>query len=228
MVEQVLDARIPVEVVVYDPQIREHERGAHVLDQAQRAGVRLVPALPRVIAACSQVKTPQGLVAVAEAPRSSLAAVLEHPEPLLVVADRLQDPGNLGTIIRIADAAGATAVGVTPGTVDPYHSKVLRATMGSIFHLPIVQLDPPTAIALFRAHGVRILVADPMGSQDYTDADYRPPVAIVLGNEGEGPAPPWVEAATARVRIPLYGRAESLNVAVAAGVLLYEVRRRTS
>ena len=173
------------------------------------------------------MKTPQGLLAVVKEPQATLAAVLTEPGLLLIVADRLRDPGNLGTLIRLADAAGATAVVVTAGSVDPYNPKVVRATMGSIFHLPVTLVTSPAAISALHARGVRVLAADQEGTADYTEADYRPPVALVVGNEGEGLDAQWAAAAIARVRIPLYGRADSLNVAVAAGILLYEARRRS-
>ncbi len=225
MLEEVLDAGVAVDVLLYDPTLRDHARATRVLERARTAGIRLIPAHPRVIAACSQVKTPQGMIAVVHEPRVDLASVLGARQLLLVVADRLQDPGNLGSLIRIADAAGATAVAVTAGSVDPYHAKVVRATAGSLFHLPVIPVIPEAAIPLLLTHRVRIFAADQAGTVDYTEVDYRPPVALVVGNEGEGLDQQWIAAATATIRIPHYGRADSLNVAVAAGILLYEAQR---
>lgn len=224
MVEELLSSGLRVELLVHDASI-SGARAQELLDRARAAGVRLLPASPNVIEASSTVETPQGVIAVAELPRSSSDDLLARPDVLLVVADRIQDPGNLGTIIRIADAAGATGVVVTSGSVDPFNPKALRATMGSIFHLPVVELDADVVRGRLAAAGVRVLVADQAGAIDYSEADYRPPVAIVLGNEGQGPDARWQQAGEARVKIPLYGRAESLNVAVAAGLLLYEARR---
>lgn len=226
MLEAVLDARAPVEVLMYDPRALAGPRGEVILDRVRAQGARLVTAAPHVVAACSQVETSQGVLAIVEPPHAALSDVLNADGLILAVADRLQDPGNLGTIIRIADAAGATAVLVTHGTVDPYNPKAVRATMGSLFHLPVVIAAPGEAIVLLRQRGARILVADPSGTTAYDEADYRAPIAIVLGNEGEGPDPGWRTAADATVRIPVYGRAESLNVAVAAALLLYEVKRQ--
>jgi TrmH family RNA methyltransferase len=224
MVEELFSSGLRVELLMYDPTLTG-DRAQELLDRARAAGVQLIPASRNVIEAGSTVEAPQGVIAVAELPRPTSDGLLERPDLLLVVADRIQDPGNLGTIIRIADAAGVTGVVVTSGSVDPYNSKALRATMGSLFHLPVVQLDVERAQARLGAAGVRVLVADQTGAVDYTEADYHPPVAIVLGNEGQGPDDRWQQAAGARIRIPLYGRAESLNVAVAAGLLLYEARR---
>lgn len=226
MIEEVLAAGVPIDVLLYDTAIGTHPRAAAVLAAARQRGVQFVPASSRVVVACSQVETPQGMVAVVARPVAALANVVGRPDQLTVVADRIQDPGNLGAMIRIADAAGATAVIVTQGSVDPTNPKAVRATMGSLFHLPVVEAAAEEAIATLGAHRVRILVADQEGAVEYTAASYRRPVALVLGNEGEGVDAPWRKVAEAVVRIPLYGRAESLNVVVAAGLLLYEANRR--
>lgn len=225
MIEDAFEAGVPADLLLYDPGLVRQPRAATILTRARERGVKLITASPHVIKACSQVETPQGMIAVVEKPHAALSDVISRRDLLLLVADRVQDPGNLGTIIRIADAAGATAVAVTHGSVDPYNPKAARATMGSLFHLPVVDAKTDEAIAVLQAAGVRILVAIPTGAIVYTDADYRPPLSIVLGSEGEGPDAAWIEAANETVRIPLYGRAESLNVAVAAGLVLYEVRR---
>ncbi|HXF82829.1 MAG TPA: RNA methyltransferase [bacterium] len=227
LVEDVLDARVPLELLLYDPAASKRDaRLGALVARAAAAGVRLIEAAPHVIAAASQVDTPQGVLAVVEIPRPAPAPLLDHPDLLLVVADRIHDPGNLGTLIRVADAAGATGVAATRGTVDPYNPKAVRASMGSVFHLPVVMVERNALLQELDARGIRILVADPRGAVDYTAAPYTPPLAIVLGGEAEGAHPAWREAAVAAVRIPLYGRAESLNVASAAALLLYEARRR--
>jgi TrmH family RNA methyltransferase len=190
--------------------------------------VKLYPASAHVVAACSQVETPQGVVAIARRPAASLPDLARTPSAMLVVADRIQDPGNLGTIIRIADAAGASGVIAVAGTVDAFNPKAVRATMGSVFHLPVVEAAAEDVLDVLRAQRIRLLVADQRGAVDFLDADYRRPCAIVLGNEGQGVDPRWIEHAAATVRIPMYGRAESLNVAVAAALLLYEARRKTA
>lgn len=225
MLEEVLASGLRMDLLLYDTDVECEPRAGAILSAARERGVRLVPASSRVVAACSSVETPQGLVGIVEKPDAAFSSLL-HARALLVVADRIQDPGNLGTIIRISDAAGATGVVVISGSADPYNSKALRATMGSIFHVSVVEAHPAEARAAMEASGVRRLVADQTGAVDYADADYRPPVAIVLGNEGQGPDPMWASGAATTVRIPLYGRAESLNVAVAAGLLLYEARRK--
>lgn len=226
LVEEALAAGVRAELLLYDPDAqRENSRIKDLLESASAQGIRTIEAASHVIEAASEVETPQGVIAVLEIPRHDLGRVLETHDLLLVVVDRIQDPGNLGTIIRVADAAGASAVTVTRGTVDPQNPKTVRATMGSLFHLPVVEVDAASLAAELKRRGVRIVVADQHGALEYTSVSLRRPLALVLGNEATGADPLWREAAEAVVRIPIYGRAESLNVAIAGALLLYEARR---
>lgn len=226
LVQEAQTAHVPMELLLYDPEAAGKDpRMAAIVARATAAGVRIVAASARVLAACSTLETPPGLLAVVAIPTADLFGVLGRPDLLLAVADGIQDPGNLGTIIRVADAAGASAVAVVRGSVDPYHPKTVRATMGSLFHLPVAEADRDDLAEGLRRRGVRILVADQRGVADYAAASYRRPLALVLGAEAAGVHPLWQEAAEASLRIPLYGRAESLNVAIAAALLLYEARR---
>ena len=223
LIDEALSAGITVEtaLVAADPP----PRVAALVTRLRASGARIHEATPRVVQAASQVETAQGIVAVARRPQPSDEAVLAQPDLLLLVADRIQDPGNIGTMVRTAVAAGATAVAVTDRTIDPFLPKVLRATAGAAFRIPILSIDGTVLRAALAAGGVRIVVADPRGTIDYTEAHVDPPVAIVVGNEASGPDPAWMDSGV-RVRIPLRGPVESLNVAVAAALLLYEVRRR--
>jgi len=226
LVEEALAAGVRAELLLYDADAQgEHPRIKDLLQRASALGVRTIETARHVIEAASEVETPQGVIAVLEIPRHDLARVLDIPDLLLVIVDRIQDPGNLGTIIRVADAAGASAVAVTRGSVDPHNPKSVRATMGSLFHLPVVEVDAASLAAELTRRGVRILVADQQGALEYTSVSLRRPLALVLGSEAIGADPLWREAAEAVVRIPMYGRAESLNVAIAGALLLYEARR---
>lgn len=198
---------------------------AETVARLRAAGIRLHEASPRVVQAAGTVASSQGLIALGRRPRPADAALLGAPGLVLLVADGIQDPGNLGTMVRTALAAGATAVAVTPGTVDVFHPKVLRATAGALFRIPILEMEGAALRAALAAHGVGILVADPRASKDYTTVPIPPAVAVVIGQETAGPDPAWASMGTP-LRIPLVGAVESLNAAVAAGVLLYEVTRR--
>jgi RNA methyltransferase, TrmH family len=172
----------------------------------------------------------QGVLVVA---RSRLIAPEEMlrgaKNPLLLVADRIQDPGNLGTILRVGEAAGIAGLLIAPGTVDPYHTRSARASSGSILRVPVGRvLSPEPFAAWCRTCGIRILVAVPAGGISCGGADLSGPTALVLGNEGEGVAPAWIAAADDRVTVPLAGTGRSLNVALAAAILLYEATRQRS
>lgn len=209
-------------LVVEDPQ---HPRLGALVAAARARDIPVVPVAAHVLAAISEVETPQGVVAVIRRPPPAADPIPVHPDLLLLVVDRVQDPGNLGTMLRTADAAGATAVVLLPGTVDPYNPKSLRASMGALFHLPVLEWPVHRLRPFLRERGMRLLAADVAGAVDYRAADYRRPLALAVGNEGEGVEPELLAAADAVVRIPISGRAESLNVAVAAALLLYEAGR---
>ncbi len=222
--EEALRAEVPVEqlLVAAEP---ETPRLAAVLSAARGRGIPIVDVAAHVLAAVSEVETPQGVVAVVRRPPAALEPLLARPDLLLLLVDRVQDPGNLGTMIRTADAAGASAVVLLPGTVDPQNAKVVRATMGSLFHLPVVEWPGERVRAALRERGVRLVATDAAGAVDFRDADYRRPLAIAVGNEGEGLSPEWRAVADVVVRIPIAGAAESLNVAVAAALVLYAAGR---
>jgi len=176
-----------------------------------------------------ETKTPQGILTVAAMPkwkRDDLFRAEGEP-PLIVVADRIQDPGNLGTIIRTAEAAGASGVVLSRDAADLFAPKTVRATMGSVFRVPVItEPDLPAYLAELKLRGIRTFAAYLEGSLAYTSCDYRGGAAFLIGNEGQGLDAGLAEAADERIRIPMEGRIESLNAAVAASVLLYEAHRQ--
>lgn len=189
-------------------------------------GVPLTLVSERLFSQLVTTESPEGVVAVARLPEES-----ELPEPtgtaFYVVADALQDPGNLGTIIRTADAVGATAVLVGPGTVDPYSPKVVRATMGSLFHLPVLVRPALYGdLAKLKAQGVSLFATALRTDRSVYDLDLAGPLAWMVGNEGSGLTPEAVALATEAVSLPMPGQAESLNASVATAVCLYETLRQ--
>jgi RNA methyltransferase, TrmH family len=199
-----------------------------------------------VLAAMTDTVTPQGLVAVCPTTTSTLDDVLATRPRLVAVLDRVRDPGNAGTVLRAADAAGADAVVLTEGSVDPFNPKCVRSTAGSLFHLPVVVGVPlADAVAALQRNGSTVLAADGEGDLDLDDladaaalgavagsaggpaagVDLRRPTAWVFGNEAAGLDAAGRALADAVVRVPLHGRAESLNLATAAVVCLYASAR---
>lgn len=187
-------------------------------ERAQR-----VPA--SVIAAMSEASTPQGVVAIARLPHQPLDDI-SGPVALVAIAVDVRDPGNLGTMIRTADAAGANAFIAANSCVDPYSPKVVRAAVGSHWHLPLVcEITVGEAIAWSSSQGLQVLAADGNGDRTLDSINLAAPTAWLLGNEAWGLPADVVAAADASVGVPIYGQAESLNVAVAAAVLLYASAR---
>lgn len=175
----------------------------------------------------SETVSPQGIIAVAKQIEISLTDIILGENPLVVVLNGLQDPGNLGTIIRSSAAAGVTAVLLTRGTVDLYNPKVIRSTMGSLFQVPIVNgLDDDEAVRWLNHHSINIIVADLDSEEYYYSIDLKKPLALVIGNENRGPNDIWKMAAYKKIKIPILGFTESLNASVAAGIILYDAVRQ--
>ena len=192
--------------------------GSHAQEaqQAARMGRRVVSVAPHVMAAICDCKTPQGIAAVA-----SLPPVADIGGGFVVALDDVQDPQNVGTIIRTADAAGCAGVVLSPGCADCYSPKAVRASMGSLFHLPVRCEALVPFAERFLQHGGSLACADVQGSEAFAlDAAKT---CLVIGNESRGASDALLEIATHRVRIPMRGRAQSLNAAVAAGILIYKI-----
>jgi len=197
------------------------QRHADLVESARAARVRLHDADEAVLAAMSDTEAPQGLLAVVEDRPVGLEAVLAGRPRLLVLLTEVQDPGNAGTVIRGADAFGADAVLVSRGSVDVLSPKVVRSTVGSLFHLPVVTgLDTEATLDALAAHGIRTLAADGTGTTLLPDADLTGPHAWVMGNEARGLAPDVRDRCADVVRVPIHERVESLNLAMAATVCL--------
>jgi TrmH family RNA methyltransferase len=202
------------------------DRHPDLVAAAAEAGARISPVTDRAAVVLSDTVTPQGLVAVCDLLDVPVADALgAHPSLVAVCAD-IADPGNAGTVIRVADAAGADAVLLAGDTVDPHNGKAVRASTGSVFHLPLARdRDANAVLDACRAVGLTVLVADAAGELDLhepaCDAVLAGPVAWVLGGEAHGVPAAVAERADHRVRVPILGKAESLNLATAAAICLY-------
>ena len=202
------------------------ERHTDLRDGARDAGIEVEFATEAVIESMADTVTPQGVVAVARQTPTSVRDIFSASPRLIAICEEVRDPGNLGTIIRAADAAGADGVVLTGRTVDPYNPKVVRATTGSLFHVPLA-VGGELESVVQRAHdaGLQVLAAD-VGGDDLlvarTEGVLAGPTAWVFGNEARGLDEASVALADRALRLPIFGRAESLNLATAASVCLYE------
>ncbi|MFD9485479.1 TrmH family RNA methyltransferase [Streptomyces sp. NPDC059991] len=206
------------------------ERYADIVDAARDAGARVHYADDEVLAEVSQTVTPQGLVGVCRFLDSPFEEILKARPKLVAVLAHVRDPGNAGTVLRCADAAGADAVVLTDASVDLYNPKSVRASVGSLFHLPVaVGVPVEQAVQGLRDAGVRILAADGAGEDDLDDeldaGTMGGPTAWIFGNEAWGLPEETRALADAVVRVPIHGKAESLNLATAAAVCLYASAR---
>ncbi|ATA60930.1 tRNA-rRNA methyltransferase [Geobacillus stearothermophilus] len=211
LVEEAVKSRAPLVELMVD------ERTA--IPPGWDVSVPVVIVTEAVMKAISSTETPQGIAAVCR----KLPAELEGVKIALLI-DAVQDPGNLGTMIRTADAAGIDAVILGEGCADVYNPKVVRATQGSLFHLPVVKGDLAQWIARFKEQGIPVYGTALENAVDYRTVPPSSSFALLVGNEGSGVRREWLEMTTETIYIPIYGQAESLNVAVAAGILLYSLQ----
>ena len=187
-------------------------------------GVELIRLASDVFSSAVETQSPQGIAALLVPPVGDVEGMLIGT-PLILIAVGMQDPGNLGTLIRSAEAFGATGVLTTPGTVSPWNNKCVRASSGSIFRVPLA-LATPEVLKRLELAVVRLFAAMKDDAQPIEHADLTTPCAFLIGNEGAGLAENWVAMADTRVTIPCPGRVESLNAAVAGSLLLYEAARQ--
>ncbi|HLF26800.1 MAG TPA: RNA methyltransferase [Anaerolineae bacterium] len=212
----------PVEVFYCEEQFEGTEARA-LLKRFRQTGAELVPVSPNVMQTLSERDTPQGLVATFALFETSLDEIRLTGRELVLVLDRLQDPGNTGTLIRTADAVGAAAVILIEPCVDPFDLKTVRGSMGSLFNVPLARTtDLPALFDWLRQSGLRRVGADAQSGAEWGQGVLDGGVALVLGNEARGLSDDVRGHIDAWARLPIAGKAESLNVAVAGGVLMYE------
>lgn len=220
----------PRERIVQVLMTADYEREHPETDAAIPADVPVLRNMEKGrFASLCDTKSPQGILTVIRRQdddiRSVFAKKTEHP--FYVVLENLQDPGNAGTIIRTAEAAGVDAVFLTKGSVDLYSPKTIRSTMGSIYRVPHFYTDDLNVLfSHFHEKNVKTYAAHLRGDRAYTDCDFRGGTALIIGNEGNGITDGTADAADVLMKIPMSGQVESLNAAMAAGILMYEVKRQ--
>jgi TrmH family RNA methyltransferase len=222
LVEEALTAKWQARLCLYDPEL--NERGLALVEELRETGVEMLEAASHVIAAASDTQTPQGILLVLDLTPLPLP---ESPDFILVL-DQLRDPGNAGTLLRTAAAAGVNAVLFSTGSVDAFSPKVLRSGMGAHFRLPVHAMPVGEIITFCRESNLRIMLAEANKGTPYHAADLKAPLALVVGSEAHGPGEEFHSAADGYLHIPMPGESESLNAAIAASVLLFEAVRQRS
>jgi TrmH family RNA methyltransferase len=221
-----LDAGVVIdEVFVHDASLAGADARA-VLDAIRDKGIPIQRVSEPVLTSLAFGERAEGLVAVARIPSSALDELKLPAEPLIVVLERVEKPGNVGAVLRTADGAGADAVIAASPRTDLFNPNVIRASAGTVFTVPLAAASTDEVVGWLKERGIAVIAARVDATVPYTDADLRGPVAIVLGAEVDGLTDAWAGADTLPVRLPMHGVADSLNVSVSAAVLLYEARRQ--
>ncbi|MHB8900916.1 MAG: TrmH family RNA methyltransferase [Thermoguttaceae bacterium] len=227
-IERAIAAGVVPGELVYCESLCRQPPARQLLGQAEQAGAELIEVSPQVFEKLAFGARAEGVLAVASPPQTSLANLSPGEKALVVVLEGVEKPGNLGAVIRSADAAGAGAVIVADGRTDLFNPNAIRASLGTIFTVPLAEASIAETLSWLRAGGFSIFAARVDGSVVFTQADFTGPSAIVLGSEAEGLTAAWSAEGIQAIRLPMLGLADSLNVSVTAAVILYEaLRQRT-
>ena len=217
-----------IERLVYAPDLLTSDFGLRLLDEQSRRGIPLTALSSDLFANVAGKDNPQGLLALVHQRRLPLDYLKPERSFLAAACVSPQDPGNVGTILRTLEAVGAAGLFLLDGGVDPYHPSCIRASMGTIFWLPLVQASFEDFVSWARAHGVQLVGSSAHASQDYRTFERSDrPTVLVLGSEQKGLSPEQLAVCDLSLSLPMRGRASSLNLAVAAGVLLYQMIAKT-
>jgi len=228
-ISRALDNNHPLDEILYCEKLFQGENNRTLLERgAQAAGARLISCSAPVFKKMSYRDRPDGLLAVAPQVSHTLNQIKLNESPFIVIAEAIEKPGNLGTILRSSDAAGVDAVIVCDRCTDINNPNVVRASVGTIFSLPVVETTSSEVIAWLKANKIQSVATTPHTDNLYSDVDLKRGVAVVVGTEQYGLSDTWLNASEIKVRIPMLGQADSLNVASATTILLYEVVRQRS
>jgi TrmH family RNA methyltransferase len=219
LVEEALTSDWPFQFVLHMQEL--NDRGAELLKRLRERGIELDEIPDKLLASLSETETSQGILAVL----SDQKRPRVHDVHFALLCDAIREPGNLGTLLRTAEAAGVDAAFLAPGTTDAFAPKVVRAGMGAHFRLPIYEISWAEMRTQVQTYGWNVYLAD-MGGRSYWETDFRPPLALIIGGEAEGASAEARALAAHAVSIPMRGRADSLNAAVAGSILMFEILRQ--
>ena len=220
-VKEAIKSNTCLECVIFTEDFYKKEK--EFIDSLEKLNIKLVIMTKILLDEICDTENPQGIIAVAEFKDSVL-----NLGNMIILIDKVQDPGNMGTIIRTAHAVGASSIIITKGTVDIYNDKVLRSYMGSIFYIPIIEDYNLDLVKKLKNQGYRLLVSSLQGENNFFEEDLKGKVIIAVGNEGNGVSDEVYNISDVKVKIPMPGNSESLNVAIATSVMMYEKLRQDS
>ena len=222
-----VEARATVEYICYAPDSLTSQFAQNLIEQVASRNIPVYPAATDVFESLSDKDNPTGLLAVARKPITNYQSLMTNHQSWHVALVSPQDPGNLGAILRTLDAVNASGLILLDGGADPYHPGAVRASMGALFYKPVVSTTFAEFQAWARQNGYGIVGTSAHASVDYRTAEYRRPLILLMGSEQKGLSPEQLRTCDQTIRLPMAGKVSSLNLAVAAGVILYEIKART-
>ncbi|WP_077367196.1 23S rRNA (guanosine(2251)-2'-O)-methyltransferase RlmB [Anaerosalibacter sp. Marseille-P3206] len=215
------------ECILFSEDLFNVTGGRELFKKIEELNINIINVPNNLLKELSDTENPQGVLAVGKINDFKLDELFQSKNKFIIILDELQDPGNAGTIIRTADAFGASGVVLTNNCVDVYNPKVVRATMGSLFHIPVVFADNKIElINHFKNEGIKVYSTSLEGKNYIHEVDLTEDIAIIIGNEANGVSDEMISISDFLIKIPMYGKAESLNAAVATSVVMYEVARQ--
>lgn len=231
LVKEAIESSVQISLLVVCESFAQSDEGKQHLQSLKNYQTKIYRVTDKLFQEITQTKTPQGILAIAPIQHFSLQKLIadQQENPFYIYCDEIQDPGNMGTIIRTADAANADGIILSKGCVDIHNPKTVRSTMGSLFHLPVVKVEDPIAtLDYLQENGLLILGGHLKASKYCYEINMKQGIVIVIGNEANGISKDLVSKLDYLVKIPMPGQAESLNAAIAAGILMYELVRQRS
>lgn len=226
LAEEAVLSGLVIEMAFSESSDQPPPRLTDLLNELAQKGVTLFELPTDLIRSLSDTVQSQGIILLAQRPQKIFTPEHSDAAPLLLGLDRIQDPGNLGTLIRTAEAAGVSGIFSLKGSTDAFSPKVLRSAMGSAFRLPLVEKAQNEDLQSLQNSGIKIVAAAGEGEMDYTNYDWKQPTLLLLGNEGRGVDSELMQQCDVRLRIPMHAGVESLNVAAAGAVMLFEAARQ--
>lgn len=228
LVEHSIENNAEIKAIYYTGELSNDKRGSKLLDRIYYNNISLYKVSERVLKEISTTDNPQGILGIVKRKYYDLRDIISKEKFTMIVLDRLQDPGNVGTIIRTADSAGVDGIIVLKGTVDIYNSKTIRSTMGSIFTVPVIFIEETSQIISTLKNCGADIISTTLNTEKYHfDVEYGNKNAIIIGNEANGVSDELIGNSNIKVKIPIMGNAESLNASIAAGIIMYELVRQS-
>ncbi|WP_069650948.1 23S rRNA (guanosine(2251)-2'-O)-methyltransferase RlmB [Caloranaerobacter ferrireducens] len=226
-VEEAVKSDVKIDSILYTESLFDTFGGQQLFNLINKKGYRLFKITEKILKTVSDTENPQGIIAIIEFNLVNLDDIFIKEGNFIIILDKIQDPGNLGTIIRTADAFGANGIVLTRGCVDVFNPKTIRSTMGSLFHLPVSYEDSiEKVITKFKEIGIKIIATSLDAEQFCYDIDLTQDFALIIGNEASGVSKEAIELSDHKIKIPIEKRTESLNAAIASGVIMYETYRQ--